>query len=162
MLALARLSVTTASVVSRNHLPAAATLVRFVSSKKSPSKKKKNAYTGQSQGNRDKTLEIILRCLDAPKKKEPPISEEERQRRHEIGRNYVIGRFEAHNELNHDLACKLAMKHHAIQMLPRDSKLREEALKQNYKTSEVVPPVDRPVATEDGPVLIGRSRGRKR
>jgi hypothetical protein len=162
MLALARFSVLSADVVSRNHLPAAVTMVRFVSTKKPASKKKKNAYGGQSQGNRDKPLEIILRSLDAPKKKEPPISEEERQRRHEIGRNYVIGRFEAHNELNHDLACKLAMKRHAIHMLPRNSKLREEALKQNYKRSEVLPPMDRPVPTEDGPVLIGRFRGRKR
>jgi hypothetical protein len=159
MLALSRLSVGT-HAVSRN-VPAV-TMVRFLSSKKQSSKKNKNAYTGQNQGSRDRALDIILRCLDAPKATEPPISEEERQRRHEIGRNYVIGRFEAHNELNHDLACKLVMKQHAIQMLPRDSKLREEALKVNYSTTESVTPLDRPLPTEDGPLVIGRFRGRKR
>jgi len=72
---------------------------------------------------------VILAALDAPMRKESVISEEEKQRRAEIARNYTIGRFRQHNELDHDLTCKIKMKLHAVNMLPKNSKLREEALK---------------------------------
>lgn len=74
-------------------------------------------------------LPLILAALDAPMRQEPTISEEERERRYQIGRNYVIGKFRQHNEIHHDLACKLQLKNHAIRMLPKNTKLREEALK---------------------------------
>jgi hypothetical protein len=80
-------------------------------------------------GSRPSELQLILAALDAPTQQEPAISQEERDRRSQIGRNYVIGKFRQHNELHHDLACKLQMKQHAINMLPKHSKLREEALK---------------------------------
>lgn len=76
-----------------------------------------------------KQLNQILAALDAPVRKEPPISAEETERRYQIGRNYVIGCFEQHNDLNHDLACKLQLKRHALKMLPKEGRLREEALK---------------------------------
>ena len=83
--------------------------------------------------------------------KEPPISEEEQQRRHDIGRNYVIGRFEQHNAFHHDLACKLAMKQHAIKMLPRNSKIRDEALRTDYNLDGVEPPLARHIPQETPP-----------
>lgn len=53
---------------------------------------------------RSKDLDLLLAALNAPSRREPPISIEEKARRHEIGRNYVIGRFQQHNEIHHDLA----------------------------------------------------------
>lgn len=102
--------------------------------KKQPKVKKKkkssSANSGQGEtGGRNKQLDLILASLDAPMKVEGDIPDEEKQRRYEIGRNYVIGRFRQHNEIDHDLTCKLHMKRHAINMLPKRTKLREEALK---------------------------------
>lgn len=95
--------------------------------------KKKGATDTESQ--RSQELKLIFAALDAPMKQEPPISEEEKARRHQIGRNYTIGCFNRMNEFNHDLACKIKMKAHAINMLPRNSKLKEEALKENTEMS---------------------------
>lgn len=97
-------------------------------------KKKKQAAatpsTVPADTGRDKNLELILASLDAPMRVEPEVSAEEKARRYEIGRNYVIGRFREHNEINHDLACKIQLKKHCIKMLPRNNpKLKEEALK---------------------------------
>lgn len=97
-------------------------------------RKDKKAKGGDGQRNRE--LELIMAALDAPMKKEPPISEEEKARRYNIGRNYVIGRMRQHNALNHDLTCKIKMKLHAIDMLPRNSRIKEEAL----KISDEMPP----------------------
>jgi hypothetical protein len=80
-------------------------------------------------GGRPNDLQLILAALDAPMRQEPALSQEERDRRFQIGRNYVIGKFREHNEIHHDLACKLQLKKHAINMLPKKSKLREEALR---------------------------------
>lgn len=79
-------------------------------------------------GGRPSDLQLVLAALDAPIRQEPPVPPEERERRHRIGRDYVIGRFRQHNELHHDLACKLQLKRHAVRMLPRNSRLREQAL----------------------------------
>jgi hypothetical protein len=98
---------------------------RQVKVKKKPKQKK-----APDESLRAKNLALVLAALDAPERKEPPISDEEKARRHEIGRNYVIGRFNQHNEIEHDLSCKIQMKKHAIKMLPRNY-LREEALKPN-------------------------------
>mmetsp|Transcript_25600 Transcript_25600/g.36078 ORF Transcript_25600/g.36078 Transcript_25600/m.36078 type:complete len:185 (+) Transcript_25600:18-572(+) len=78
---------------------------------------------------RDKQLEVALAALNAPVAKEPEVDEEEKKRRYEIGRNYNIGRANRHNDLHHDLSCKVRLKNHAIRMLPKNSKVREEALK---------------------------------
>mmetsp|Transcript_30122 Transcript_30122/g.82763 ORF Transcript_30122/g.82763 Transcript_30122/m.82763 type:complete len:193 (-) Transcript_30122:156-734(-) len=76
----------------------------------------------------DKHLQLVLSALNAPYKKEGPISEEERARREQIVKTYTIQRFNQHNEWDHDMACKIKMKQHAIRMLPKNSKLKEEAL----------------------------------
>ncbi|GKY92748.1 hypothetical protein MPSEU_000244800 [Mayamaea pseudoterrestris] len=96
-------------------------------SQKVSTPKKKSVI--DSAGGRPNDLQLVLAALDAPMRQEPPLSQEEKDRRHQIGRNYVIGKFRQHNEIHHDLACKLQMKKHAINMLPKNSKLREEALK---------------------------------
>lgn len=93
--------------------------------------KKKEKPRKSDDTARSKELNIMLAALDAPVKKEPPISEEEKARRHEIGRNYNIGRFRFHNEIHQDLAQKINLKKHAIKMLPRNSKVKEEALKES-------------------------------
>jgi hypothetical protein len=66
---------------------------------------------------RSKDLDLILAALNAPMRLEPPISEEEKARRHEIGRNYVIGRFKQHNAIHHDLAWYVVATCHTIRIL---------------------------------------------
>jgi hypothetical protein len=90
-------------------------------------KKKEKSSKGES-GGRSRDLEVLLACLDAPKSKLPPVDGEELARRERILKAYTIGKFKQHNQENHDLACKLRMKKHAINMLPKKSKLREKAL----------------------------------
>jgi hypothetical protein len=122
--------------------------------KKKTKKKKKSSdlsTTTASSGGRDKTLDLVLRALDAPYSKEPldGISPEERQRRYEIGRNYVIGKFERHNREQHDLNCKLQMKNHAIKLLPRNnSKLKQAALEETWDT----PPLWRRIPVDTPPI----------
>jgi hypothetical protein len=111
-------------------------------------KKKKKGKQKTTAGH-DRALDIIMRALDAPILKESPEpDEEEMARRYEIGRNYVKGMFERHNELNHDLACKMKMKTFAIKMLPRNSKLKEEALKVDASS----PPLWRPIMADTPPI----------
>jgi hypothetical protein len=94
--------------------------------------KKKKKSTQAASGEDafgSKNLQLMMASLDAPRKQEGPISEEEKLRRMEIGRNHVIGRFRRHNDIDHDLSCKLHLKKHAIKMFPRgNQKLKEEAL----------------------------------
>jgi hypothetical protein len=97
-------------------------------------KKKEKKSAGDTGRSRD--LEVLLACLDAPKVKPPPADEEEMARRERILKNYTIGKFQQHNQENHDLACKLKMKKHAINMLPKNSKLREKAL----QVDDTMPP----------------------
>lgn len=90
----------------------------------------------KSDDSSSKDLKLIMACLDAPMKKEGPIPDEEKERRYKIGRDHVIGRFKQHNEMAHDLTCKMRLKAHAINMLPKNTKLREQAL----KISDEMPP----------------------
>ena len=110
--------------------------------------KKKEKPKKDDDPGKSKELNLILAALDAPMRKEPPISEEEKARRFEIGRNYNIGRFRFHNEIHQDLAQKIHLKKHAIKMLPRNSKIREEALKE----SDEAPPPWRKVPTWTPPI----------
>ena len=156
---------------SLGRLHPAVTTIRFQSSKEGAAKGKPTKFSSKvsntagkkkrgassPSGQRDKALDVVIRALDAPQKREPPISEEELQRRHEIGRNHVIGRFEWHNAIQHDLTCKLAMKQHAIKMIPRDSALREEALRTDYTTEEVEPPLARHIPKENPPIPSARN-----
>jgi hypothetical protein len=114
-------------------------------------KVKKKKKGKEKTAGHDRALDIILRSLDAPFSKESPEpDDEEKARRFEIGRNYVIGMFERHNELNHDIACKIKMKNFAIKMLPRNSKLKEEALK--IDTGSSGPPLWRPIMADTPPI----------
>lgn len=167
MLALRRLTTTTRCY----RVPlasAAAPSARFLSeqplrkAQKVKKKKKKKGASGEGSGGRDKQLELVLRALDAPKTRPPPADDEEMARRYQVGRNYNIGCFERHNEMQHDLACKLVMKQHAIKMLPKDSKIREEALSVDYGLTKLgpndplVPPLEQPIPREFPPVVKTR------
>lgn len=99
--------------------------------------KKKDKSKKEDESGKSKEYNLIISALDAPVRKEPPISDDEKARRHEIGRNYNIGRFRFHNQVQQDLTFKIHLKKHAINMLPRDSKIKEEALKEN---DEAPPP----------------------
>ena len=111
-------------------------------------KKKVKSSGKDTESQRSKELNIIMAALDAPVRKEPPISEEEKAHRFQIGRNYTIGRLRQHNENEHDLTCKIRMKQHAINMLPRGSKLKEEALEE----SEEMPPRWRNIPVWTAPI----------
>ena len=54
--------------------------------------------------------------------------------RAQIGRNYVIGSFQRHNEHNHDLAVKIRMKKHAMKLLPKEGEIGDEPIEGQKKT----------------------------
>jgi Mitochondrial ribosomal protein L28 len=112
-----------ATIAARSFSDKPAKKVQKAKKKKAPQGK-----AGDSSG-RSKELELVLASLDAPSRAEGPISDEERERRVQVGRNYVIGRFRQHNEMDHDLTCKMHLKRHALNMLKRHTRLNEEALK---------------------------------
>ena len=89
-------------------------------------KKKEKKTKGESGRARD--LEVILAALDAPPTMPPTPDEDEKARREQILKNYTVGKFKQHNAENHDLNCKIRMKQHAMNMLPKDSKLKEKAM----------------------------------
>lgn len=93
--------------------------------------KKKDKPKKDDESGKSREYNLVISALDAPMRVEPPISEEEKARRFEIGRNYNIGRFRFHNQVHQDLTYKIHLKKHAIKMLPRDSNVKEEALKEN-------------------------------
>ena len=87
---------------------------------------KENTDTQQKSQNQ-KEIDNIVAALDAPIRYEPTITSEEQERRRQIVRNYCIGRFEQHNEREHDLNSKMTVKLHAVRMLPNNTKLKEAA-----------------------------------
>lgn len=89
---------------------------------------KKKEKKSKGDGSRSKDLEIILSALDAPFTKPPPADDEEIARREAIRKAYTVGKFKEHNERNHDITCKLKMKRHAMNMLPKHSELKEKAM----------------------------------
>jgi hypothetical protein len=98
-------------------------------------KKREKKATGEGDG-RSRDLDLLLACLNAPKSKPPPPDEQELARRQEILKSYTIGIFRKHNQENHEIACKLKLKRHAINMLPKNSKLKEKAL----EVDDIMPP----------------------
>ncbi|CAB9521057.1 expressed unknown protein [Seminavis robusta] len=84
------------------------------------------ATSGEEGG---KIYKQVVAALDAPMTKPPPASEEEMQRRYNVGRSYVIGMFERHNEEQHMMACRIKLKNHAVDMLPKH--LRASALEED-------------------------------
>jgi len=104
----------------------------------------------------DRLTNILIQVIDSKPRPAPKLSKEEVERRHNIGRNYVIGNFKKHNEINHDLACKIKMKNHAIAMLPKKSDkkygyLRDSALSVSID-DEFMPPFERPIAVDTPPI----------
>ena len=103
----------------------------------------------------DRISNILVRAVDSIPRKRPKFSTEDAARNSEIGRNYVIGKFQAHNEIHHDLACKMRLKEHAIRMMPRLSDdlgyLREEALKIDLH-EDSMPPLFRPIPLDTPPI----------
>ena len=97
--------------------------------KKVSKKVKKKNDTGRSRD-----LQILLDCLDAPKAKPPPPDEEETNLRRIVEKNYTIGKFKQHNAENHDVACKMKLKKHAINMLPKGTALKQRALEIDDKS----------------------------
>jgi hypothetical protein len=92
-------------------------------SQKKVSKEKKGPSASKlekADSAEKRMLDIMIRAHDATPLELPPATSEEMERRYNIGRNYVIGCFKKHNELNHDLAVKIRMKRYAIKMLPRE------------------------------------------
>jgi hypothetical protein len=78
-----------------------------------------------------KMQRLLVAALDAPYLGPPPVSEEEMAERYRIGRNYVIGCWEEHNERNHDLAVKIRMKKNAIKMLPKEGQVGDRLIDSN-------------------------------
>ena len=106
-------------------------------------------------GKGDRLYNILVKAVDSQPRPRPDFSPEEAAKNSEIGRQYVIGRFKRHNEINHDLACKIRLKQHAIRMMPKLSDelgyLREEALKID-DTEESMPPLFRPIPLDTPPI----------
>ncbi|KAL7565478.1 hypothetical protein ACA910_012217 [Epithemia clementina (nom. ined.)] len=90
----------------------------------------------ESMGQRDREVDMLLSALDLPNKQEQ-LSQEEKDRRYQIGRNMVIGRFKFNNMIEHDINCKFRIKCHALRMLPRNTKLKEEALTEIVEGKEL-------------------------
>lgn len=104
----------------------------------------------------DRLTNILLKAVDARPRPRPKFSPEESKKHYDIGRNYVIGSFQRHNEIMHDLACKMKLKSHAIKMMPRstDEKmgyLRREAIKIDSSRASL-PPMYRPIPLDTPPV----------
>jgi len=94
-----------------------------------PKKMQQQMGPSEEVAKENKTHKMVVTALDAPGTKPPPPSKEELERRFDVGRNYVVGIFDRHNLFQHELACKIRMKNHAIKMLPRNAQLRQAALK---------------------------------
>jgi hypothetical protein len=115
---------------------------------KRPERKEFKFDDGEEVGGRDKNMDLVIRCLDAPIIHPPPPSKEEAARRYVVGRAHNIGMIELHNAREHDLSCKMRIKTHAISMLPRNSMLKAKAL----EIEESYPPLWRPLPTLYPPI----------
>lgn len=93
------------------------------------STKDKDGRPSDDVGGVHKSYKMVMAALNAPMSYPPKASKEEMARRFHVGRNHVIGTFQEHNEHEHMIACKIRLKHHAIEMLPRKSRMKKEALK---------------------------------
>ena len=81
------------------------------------------SQTANKEAASAKMERMVVTALDAPYVGPPAASEEEMAHRYQIGRNFVIGSWERHNEMNHDLAVKIRMKRYAIKNLPKEGQL---------------------------------------
>jgi len=113
------------------------------------------AFSDKAEGG-DKLTNLLIKAIDAKPTPRPKFSPEEYAKHYEIGRNYVIGSFKVHNETNHDLACKIRLKNHAIKMIPRSTDEELAYLRENALLIEVddnsLPPVHRSIPLDTPPV----------
>lgn len=84
-----------------------------------------------------KMVNLLTMAYDAPMVKPPEPSPEEKERRYQIGRNWVIGQWKEHNEINHDLAVKIRMKRYAMKMLPKEGELGDSLVSVDGKETSV-------------------------
>jgi len=127
---------------------------RSFSAAKAKKKKNKGADSKLDEGSKkDPEIQMLIRCIDTPQPPKPKLTDEQKERHYNAGKNYVIGKFNEHNALNHDLACKIKLKQHAIKLLPKDegTTWKEDALKIEV-TRESFPPLWRNIPTEFPPI----------
>ena len=84
-----------------------------------------------------KMVNMLTMAYDAPMVTPPEPSPEEKERRYQIGRNWVIGKWKEHNEINHDLAVKIRMKRYAMKMLPKEGELGDSLVSVDGKETSV-------------------------
>jgi hypothetical protein len=104
----------------------------------------------------DRLTNILMQVIDAKPRKQQKPSPEEAERRSDLGKKYVIGNFKRHNEIHHDLACKIRMKNHAIDLLPHRNDeqfgyLKEAALTISMDDDAMVP-FHRPIPVDTPPI----------
>jgi hypothetical protein len=103
----------------------------------------------------DRITNILTKAVDTRPRPRPDFSLEEAAKNYQIGRDYNIGRFKVHNDIHHDLACKIRLKEHAIRMMPRNTDelgyLRMEALKID-SSPESMPPLYRSIPFDTPPI----------
>ena len=126
----------------------------FSSIKRSMSTQFEQAAEEKSKS--DRMTKVLIDVIDAKPRKAAKPSKEEAERRHRIGRNYVIGNFKRHNAINHDLACKIKLKNHAIRLLPKkdDPKfgyLKKAAMEIDMG-EDATPPYSRPIPLDTPPI----------
>lgn len=117
---------------------------------------KRSLSQAPDDGKGDRLTNILMRAIDSRPRPRPKLSEEEAAKNYEIGRNYVIGRFKQHNEIHHDIACKIRLKEHAIRMMPRNTDeklgyLRKAALEIDT-SDEAYPPMWRSIPLDTPPI----------
>mmetsp|Transcript_8208 Transcript_8208/g.17748 ORF Transcript_8208/g.17748 Transcript_8208/m.17748 type:complete len:210 (-) Transcript_8208:258-887(-) len=124
------------TISSTSHLPAPKPAAAGSSEEPKTAQKKANkvkkgpssANLAAKEAKSAKMAETMAKAIDAPMRKPPPASDEEMERRYNIGRTYVIESFKRHNRENHDLANKIRMKRHAMNYLPREGEIGDEVL----------------------------------
>lgn len=110
------------AVPAANKKKAASDTLKASQKKVNKEKKGPSASKLEKSASAESRIEsLLIKAIDAPSILPPKPSIEEAERRYQIGRNYVIGSFQTHNEMYHDLAVKIRMKRYALQMLPRET-----------------------------------------
>ena len=102
--------------------------------------KEKGASASKMAAKEAKTnrlVDLMTKAYDTPITAPPKVSEEEMAIRATIGRNYVIGCFQRHNEHNHDLAVKIRMKKHAMKLLPKEGEIGDTPIEGSKKNKTV-------------------------
>lgn len=135
-------------------MPSSVAHCRSLSSRQA---KKEKKGKGSSSSNRlsddDEMTNMLIACLDAKPRGEPSErrTEEEMKRRKNIVKAYTIGRFEQHNESEHDWTCKWKLKNFAIDAIP-DGFLKDEAIKVSEPGDGGFPPLWRHHALHTPPI----------